>query len=561
MTSSQGQVDSLKAIARGLAKALGKPAIPGLEPGPSQDWQGEVPTEPCELALALGRCRELSLSSEARIRGGAHHTPPELARALATQALEHKNPKRILDPCCGAGIFLCAVAEQRLARGMEPMEGLEGWDLDPMAVLTTELVLGIAFGQPLGTGAIRQVDALEASWPTVDLVITNPPYVSSALSKGGLDPSRRKALRERFPLGFQGRGDLAAAFVEASVRAVRDGGQIALVLPESLIATAAGEPLRRWLVEEAPPSQIDLLGADAFPDAQVRTCTWLLQRAAPAAEIDLRSRSSAETRVSKASELRDLAWSQVLASPHWVPAHESAGELCPLSELSSMHRGFTDDFYFLARSVYEAEESDPPHPVVTVGLVDPGRHWWAERRAKIQGHWYQRPALRSQTLRAEDERRATRLLERQKGRRLVLATRSAVLEVTEVPEGTIAQVPLITLWAAAGEDLDCIYAQLLSPVATAWYLRNHGHLDQTGAGVDLRVPALQAMPLLPTRAIPAAQRRVLRPLLGALRSRPAREELQAVQKWALAAHGLAESELLQWWWQRLPAKIRKSYSR
>ncbi|MBF95133.1 MAG: hypothetical protein CMH58_08250 [Myxococcales bacterium] len=547
--------------ALGLARAMNREdRIPSMGFTP-QEWNGPIPNSPCEIADLLGRVREHALPAAQRIKSGAHHTPPDLARDLARQALAGRQPDRVFDPCCGAGVFLCAVAEERLKRGDPPLKGLVGWDRDPLAVYTTKLVVMLAFDDSMNDTKLQCCDAMTTDWPAVDLVITNPPFVSSSLKKGGLDAETRALLRQRFPIGFQKRSDLAAAFIEAAVRCTKPGGRIALVLPESLLATEAAAPLRSWLTDNAPPSRIDLLGAKAFPDASVRAATWVLECGALLENIELTSHSPWSRRRVPAQQLRQLPWSAVVVPPQQIPSFKIPESAQKLDDLADLSRGFTDDFYFFARSIREAEEQSPAHPVLSVGLVDPGRHWWGERRAKIAGRWFQRPELHMATLRTEDSERAERLMAKQQGRRLLLATRSAVLECCAVASGVVAQVPLITLRSKTVEELDLIYAQLLSPLATAWYLSRYGHLDQTGAGVDLRVPALKELPLRSMASIAPSTQTELCRRLQALRDRPGQNELQSVQCLALELMDQPHDPLMTWWWERLPKKLRDGYSR
>tara|TARA_Y100001934_G_scaffold263331_1_gene338934 strand:- start:505 stop:885 length:381 start_codon:yes stop_codon:yes gene_type:complete len=125
----------------------------------------------------------------------------------------------------------------------------------------------------------------------------------------------------------------------------------------------------------------------------------------------------------------------------------------------------------------------------------------------------------------------------------------------------IAQVPLITLSSHDPDELGLIYAQLLSPFATAWYLSRYGHLDQTGAGVDLRVPALAEMPMRPWPAVANSERNELHRRLEALAAHPGSTELKAVQCFALDLMGQPREQLMTWWWERLPKKLIAGYNR
>ncbi|MGI9576732.1 MAG: hypothetical protein ACR2OH_00865, partial [Microthrixaceae bacterium] len=82
---------------------------------------------------------EAAIDPERRVRLGAHYTPADLATRLVRlgfTALGHV-PRRVVDPSCGAGSILLAVADELLAAGVPVGEvpgRLVGFDLDPQAI-------------------------------------------------------------------------------------------------------------------------------------------------------------------------------------------------------------------------------------------------------------------------------------------------------------------------------------------------------------------------------------------------------------------------------------------
>lgn len=98
------------------------------------------------------------------------------------------------------------------------------------------------------------------------LVLGNPPWVRTH----GIAADQRAALRERFSVfrsaawdagateaaagkGFASQVDLAALFVERSLKLCQRGGVIALLLPAKLWGSLAGGGLRALLAAQAPP--------------------------------------------------------------------------------------------------------------------------------------------------------------------------------------------------------------------------------------------------------------------------------------------------------------------
>ena len=121
-------------------------------------------------------------------RGGAHFTPPALARSLVERTLrevEDLHGRRelvVLDPACGSGAFLHEALRTLRRLGYGGSVRLIGWDNSPAAVSMARFVLRNALSdwQPEGGGGIelRVVDSLSVPLPTADVVLMNPPFVS-----------------------------------------------------------------------------------------------------------------------------------------------------------------------------------------------------------------------------------------------------------------------------------------------------------------------------------------------------------------------------------------------
>jgi adenine-specific DNA-methyltransferase len=172
-----------------------------------------------------------------------HYTPAELAGFLSEQALAlagARGPLRVLDPACGDGSLLLALAE---AAG-RPRAGelrVVGLDRDAEALRAARQALT---GQPLAAIELRQADFLADPAPQpagFDLVIANPPYVRTQVL--GAERSRRLALAH----GLSGRVDLFHAFVQAITDQLRHGGVLALLCSNRFLSTQAGEAVRALL--------------------------------------------------------------------------------------------------------------------------------------------------------------------------------------------------------------------------------------------------------------------------------------------------------------------------
>lgn len=222
--------------------------------------------------------------------GGVHYTPTELATFMASggMALLGDAPRlRVLDPACGDGALLAAVAD------VVPMDctlDLVGCDLDPRALAAAKDRLA-ALGRPrltckleccdfLGEAALaRQTrDALFGEISTAslrdpfDLVIANPPYVRTQTL--GADAARR--LGEAF--GLAGRVDLYHAFAVAMTEALAPAGVFALLCSNRFLTTRTGTSLRQYFTSELDVEVVYDLGDSKLFDAAVLPAVVIARR-------------------------------------------------------------------------------------------------------------------------------------------------------------------------------------------------------------------------------------------------------------------------------------------
>jgi hypothetical protein len=192
------------------------------------------------------------MTASKRKATGAHFTPPELAQVVAERigALMHglKGPIRVLDPACGDGNLLCAVADvlPRDVRKRVTLIGIENDDASFVSLRArqpkfgtchTDLIRGdflefFSEGDLFGTS-----QAIEP----VDIIIANPPYVRTQV----LGAKRAQQIAARF--GLSGRVDLYQAFLVAMAKQLRSGGILGVISSNRFLTTKAGMATRRFL--------------------------------------------------------------------------------------------------------------------------------------------------------------------------------------------------------------------------------------------------------------------------------------------------------------------------
>jgi adenine-specific DNA-methyltransferase len=189
---------------------------------------------------------------------GIHYTPAELAEFLASVTAElivqHGQTLEILDPACGDGILLSALANA-VPDEVRKRLVLIGYDTNRRAIEAAGRLLEQLQVQQV---ILREEDFLEATAPvpkqrsflqsidgraavSCDVVISNPPYVRTQV----LGSARAQRLAKQFDL--RGRVDLYHAFVKCMANVLRPGGVLGLLTSNRFLTIKSGATLRRLL--------------------------------------------------------------------------------------------------------------------------------------------------------------------------------------------------------------------------------------------------------------------------------------------------------------------------
>jgi len=457
---------------------------------------------------------------------GAWYTPPDLIDTVVEAVITPEfvaaraHSLAVLDPSCGDGRFLTA-ADRRIA-SLGATTELTGCDLDPAAVAAARAVLP-------GTAALHYEDALTATWPSqrFDLVIGNPPYLSqmaAATTRGG--SSRR---------GGGPYADAAAEFLVLAGELVDpDGGRVALVLPQSLLASRDADAIRNSIGERAHMFWSWWSDRKVF-DAQVHVCVLAFEFGTPE-PVERKSN-----------------WSHVVTSRQGVPAIpiDMRVDGC-LGDRARLNANFRDEYYGMIPAVGDYAEGPP---LITSGLVDPGRSWWGERPITFAKQRYERPRV-DLTLLDDHMREWAR---RRLVPKVLVANQTRIVEAVCDPTGDrLPGVPVLGVYPTGAhwdDDPDHhhqrsadelaesaweITAVLTSPMASAW-------LWHRGAGTGLSADTIRLSPVtLAALPWPAGD---LRAAVDALRRGDVRGCGAAVD----VAYGirdvttLFEVSLFDWW--------------
>lgn len=160
---------------------------------------------------------------------------------------------RVLDPGVGTGEFLRSVIDR------EPYCEIHGWDIDPK-------ILAVA-GDTVPEAVLTNRSALDPYLgDRFDLVIGNPPYFQLKLPK---------EVRAHFSQVISGRANIFALFFQVGLDLLRDGGQLAYVVPPSMNNGAYFAKLRDYIVRQCAIEFLEIYTEQSLFD-QAQTPVQLL---------------------------------------------------------------------------------------------------------------------------------------------------------------------------------------------------------------------------------------------------------------------------------------------
>jgi hypothetical protein len=461
-----------------------------------------------------------------RKRLGSWPTPHDLVERVVDNVLDaefvgrrasgDRGPLRVIDPACGDGRFLGAV-HRRVAELGGEVE-LVGIDLDRAACDEARAALPAA--------EIVHADALavhgwRADQRPFDVVIGNPPYLSQmaeVTARGGSST-----------WGGGPYADAAVEFLGLAAELVdRAGGRVTFVLPQSILSARDAGPVRD-LYDSLAAMVWSWWSPEQVFDAQVYTC-------AVAFEFGL---SAGADRIAGGS------WARVVTSRTGVPVLPDLDSARggTLGDRAWLNANFRDEYYGMVPAVAD-HETGPP--LITSGLIDPGRSLWGHRSVRFAKQRWAAPRV--------DLRRLDDRMQRWAARRLVpkalVANQTSILEVACDPDGEwLPGVPVVGIYPndSSAEEVWRIAAVLTSPVASAWAWHRQ-------AGTGLSADTIRVGPvLLAGLPWPSGSDLLVAAAATALRSGDVRACGGAICR----AYGLPDDSLLTEWWERSLRRIER----
>ncbi|MFJ7208784.1 N-6 DNA methylase [Streptomyces sp. NPDC098789] len=186
--------------------------------------------------------------------------PAELMAALAGSGA-----RSVLDPACGTGSLLRAVAA--------PV-ALYGQDCAPELAALTALRLALHGVAEVRTAAADSLRADAFPRPAVDAVLCHPPFNERNWGHEEL------AYDPRWEYGFPARTESELAWVQHALAHLREGGTAVLLMPPAVAGRRSGRRIRADLLRRGALRAVVALPAGAAPPYGIPLHLWVLRKPA-----------------------------------------------------------------------------------------------------------------------------------------------------------------------------------------------------------------------------------------------------------------------------------------
>ena len=273
----------------------------------------------------------IALESAQKLRGG-FYTEPSIA-AFLTRWVKVAKPETILEPSCGDGAFLEAI-EQEAFPSLKCVTACELDDEEAEKARTrTSLPLRL-----VKTDFLRWYLLKAQNNERFDAVVGNPPFIRYQYL-----PQEQQELAEtifsQLHLRFTKHTNAWVPFVLASLKLLRPGGRLAMVIPSEIFHIPHAQSLRQYLAEQCSqvlvvdPQEIwfsDTLQGTVLLLAEKKT--GVAQKARGVAAIPMPNRQALEDDPERM--FRTATYTNgVTIEGKWMPIFLSQGERDLIAEL------------------------------------------------------------------------------------------------------------------------------------------------------------------------------------------------------------------------------------
>lgn len=205
----------------------------------------------------LGKLYEAINTTEIKKRFGQVYTPEDLVDYMLEDAeiggmAEASAKIKILDPSCGAGIFLVklyrklrqiseknrCLSEEHILRSV-----IYGVDIDFFSVYISKVSLLMESKLPVEMNIELRDILTQECQERFDLILGNPPYIGAKK----LDRSYKDKLRKLYPEVYEDKSDISYCFFKRGYDLLSDGGKMEIVTSRYFIEALYADKLRAYI--------------------------------------------------------------------------------------------------------------------------------------------------------------------------------------------------------------------------------------------------------------------------------------------------------------------------
>ncbi|MBQ7474918.1 MAG: N-6 DNA methylase [Clostridia bacterium] len=195
-----------------------------------------------------------------RKKTGQYFTPASVVGSMLDLVFEKGVDGDVIDPCCGTGNFLMALALRGV--GCRSLHGIDADDVSVMIARINLMLIDPTLTYGEAKDRIVRGDSLRGrAGGGYSLVVGNPPWGYS-FSDAELD-----YLSKKYSSAKKSGAESFDVFVERGIDLLRDGGRLAFVVPEAILNVSSHEAVRRVISERASFSFVSFIG-NVFPEVQ-----------------------------------------------------------------------------------------------------------------------------------------------------------------------------------------------------------------------------------------------------------------------------------------------------
>ena len=291
-----------------------------------------------------------------RKRYGQFFTPIPVAR-LMTKWVLRGNPRTILDPAYGLGVFYDEIMKLRANDSIS----VTGYEVD------THILEYLYPNEIRPNLKLYNCDYLESDVGKFDGIVCNPPYMrfQKFLNRHDVLPS----IEEKLGKKLVGHSNISSVFLVKSLEELNPGGNLAYIMPFEFFNANYGREIKKSLLENHLLKQIIIFSneRDIFPDAITTVCVLLCMNDSQKSSIGL-------TIIKDIEELNQVSNDGILVNKEidpaelpykekWTPIIRSFFKeiqppvgFCKLSSYGSVVRGIAtgaNEFFGLTKSKIE----------------------------------------------------------------------------------------------------------------------------------------------------------------------------------------------------------------